>query len=144
MRDLGVAGVFGMNMQTSALMKTRIHLTAARLAGTSLLILLTISGSAQRNEVLPSPKVVDPATGQIIPVEPVQLQGDLDERIVDVDFDRLELPEIVTWLWKVFHGVNFVVSPMFPGRPVALIGPAGDQRLVFLDEPAPDLPPRNL
>jgi hypothetical protein len=33
---------------------------------------------------------------------------------------------------------------MFPGRPVALIGPAGDQRLVFLDEPAPDLPPRNL
>jgi hypothetical protein len=33
---------------------------------------------------------------------------------------------------------------MFPGRPVALIGPAGNQRLVFLDEPAPDLPPRNL
>jgi hypothetical protein len=45
-------------------------------------------------------------------------------------------------------GVRFLTDEqllaMFPGRPVALIGPAGDQRLVFLDEPAPDLPPRNL
>ena len=36
-------------------------------------------------------------------------------------------------------GVRFLTDDqllaLFPGRPVALIGPAGDQRLVFLDEP---------
>jgi hypothetical protein len=36
-------------------------------------------------------------------------------------------------------GVRFLTDDqllaLFPGRPVALIGPAGNQRLVFLDEP---------
>jgi hypothetical protein len=36
-------------------------------------------------------------------------------------------------------GVRFLTDEqllaLFPGRPVALIGPAGDQQLVFLDEP---------
>ena len=36
-------------------------------------------------------------------------------------------------------GVRFLTDDqllaLFPGRPVALIGPAGDQQLVFLDEP---------
>lgn len=48
-------------------------------------------------------------------------------------------------------GVTFLTDEqllaMFPGRPVALIGPAGDQRLVFPDEPVsaqPALPPRDL
>jgi hypothetical protein len=53
LRAFGVAGVFGMNMQTSALMKTQIHPTAARLAGAFLLVLLTLTASAQRNEILP-------------------------------------------------------------------------------------------
>lgn len=30
---------------------------------------------------------------------------------------------------------------LFPGRPVALIGPPGDQKLVFLDQPTPTISP---
>jgi hypothetical protein len=30
---------------------------------------------------------------------------------------------------------------LFPGRPVALIGPPGDQTLVFLDQPTPTISP---
>jgi hypothetical protein len=111
LRDFGVTGVFGMNMQRSPLMKTRIHPTAARLAGTFLLILSMVTGSAQRNEVLPSPKAVDPATGQMIPGEPVQLHPDIENQRLSVDFNRpLELPEIVSWLRQAVSHVDFVVS----------------------------------
>jgi hypothetical protein len=49
-------------------------------------------------------------------------------------------------------GVHYLTDEqllaLFPGRPVALIGPPGDQRLVFLDEPIhpaqPDLVPLDL
>jgi hypothetical protein len=60
-----VAGVFGMNMQRSPLMKTRIQPTAVRLAGAILLAFLTATVGAQRNEVLPVP-LLDPATGQVL------------------------------------------------------------------------------
>jgi hypothetical protein len=91
-------------------MKTRIHLTAARLAGTFLLVLLTLTASAQRNEILPTGGV-DPMTGELIAADPVQLHPDIETRRWDVEFgDPLELPEIVSWLRQVVSHVNFVVS----------------------------------
>jgi hypothetical protein len=112
LRDSAVAGVFGMNMQPSALMRIQIHPTAACLAGACLLSLLTLTGSAQRNEVLPTDNV-DPMTGQLIAADPVRLYPELDDQRVDVHFDGLALPDIVTWLRQVpeFRHVNFVVSP---------------------------------
>jgi hypothetical protein len=123
LRDSGVAGVFGMNMQPSALMKTRIQPAAVRLAGAFLLVLFTLTASAQRNQVLPAP-LVDPTTGQFLQAEPpVQLEHDIDKRRVsEVDVDRLVLEDVVSWLSQThFSDVNFVVSPRFldtPHQPV--------------------------
>jgi len=115
LRDSGVAGVFGMNRERSALMKTRIRPTAVRLAGACLLAFLTATVGAQRNEVLPDPRV-DPATGQFLQAEPpVQLDFNRDLR-VDVDFERLGLVDIVKYLRELldFSEVNFVRS-FLPG-----------------------------
>jgi hypothetical protein len=119
LRDLGVADVFGMNMQTSALIKTRIHPTATGLAGAFLLVLLTLTASAQRNEILPTGGV-DPMTGQLIPVEPVQLDPRLDELRLGVDFDNRGLTDILATIQHVpgFPELNFVMSPRLMDSPV--------------------------
>jgi hypothetical protein len=107
-----------MNRETSALMKTRIRPTVVRLARACLLVLFTATVGAQRNEVLPDPRV-DPATGQFLQAEPpVQLDFNRDLR-VEVDFERLVLVDIVKYLRELpdFSEVNFVLSPRFVESP---------------------------
>lgn len=100
-------------------MKTRIQPNLARLAGAFLLVLLTLTASAQRNEILPPP-VFDPTTGQPIPVEPVQLDPRLDELRLGADFDELGLTDILATIRHVpgFPELNFVVSPRIMHSPV--------------------------
>jgi hypothetical protein len=92
-------------------MKTPLTQILTRVASALLLVLTSLTLVAQGSEILPDS--VDPTTGAVIPVEPVQFDPAVSDHRLDVDFDGLPLVNVVEWLREVpaFREVNFVLSP---------------------------------
>jgi hypothetical protein len=101
-----------LNEQSLRTMKTQSIPILQRVASALLLVLTSLTLVGQGSEVLPD-GMVDPTTGAVIPIEPVQFAPWVSDHRLDVDFDGLPLVNVVEWLREVpeFREVNFVLSP---------------------------------